>query len=109
MESGENTNGWEEWSKHVLKELERLNDNYESLNNKYSTLEKDLANIQNIKVTLNEVAGWKSAMMEVASPTQLKELKSDIEKLKTFRTASFTVWAVIQGLIVLWMALKELL
>ena len=24
-------NSWTEWSQHVLKELERLNDNYESL------------------------------------------------------------------------------
>jgi hypothetical protein len=31
--SGE-ANGWAEWSKHVLKELERLNVNYENLNNK---------------------------------------------------------------------------
>ena len=26
--------GWQEWSKFVLKELERLNENYEKLNSK---------------------------------------------------------------------------
>ena len=33
-----NPNGWNEWSKFVLKELERLNENYEKLDEKLTKL-----------------------------------------------------------------------
>jgi hypothetical protein len=40
------TNGWNEWSKYVLKELERLNDNYEAL-------QKDFTQqIQEVKIEI---------------------------------------------------------
>ena len=35
----ENNNGWKEWSKFVLKELERLNDNYEKLSDKLISIQ----------------------------------------------------------------------
>jgi len=38
MENDEMTNGWHEWSKHVLKELERLNDSYEKIEDKLNNL-----------------------------------------------------------------------
>lgn len=44
--SNKTTNGWNEWSKYVLKELERLNDNYEGL-------QKDFTKqIQEVKVEI---------------------------------------------------------
>lgn len=45
-----NGNGWKEWSKYVLKELERLNDCYYNLNTKYNDLDKKLDEIH-IKFT----------------------------------------------------------
>ena len=32
-------NGWKEWSKYVLKELERLNENYEKLTDKFTNIQ----------------------------------------------------------------------
>ena len=40
MSSG--PNGWNQWSKHVLKELERLNEVMERLEAKLNEVEKDL-------------------------------------------------------------------
>jgi len=36
-------NGWKEWSKFVLKELERLNECYETLDQKMDKLSKEVA------------------------------------------------------------------
>jgi hypothetical protein len=42
----ENNNGWGEWSKYVLKELERLNENYNSLSDKLDKLNVDLVTLK---------------------------------------------------------------
>ena len=34
-------NGWNEWSRHVLHELERLNDNYTALDRRLAKLQQD--------------------------------------------------------------------
>ena len=36
------TNGWHEWSKHVLKELERLNTCYEKLNDRLNKIQESV-------------------------------------------------------------------
>lgn len=38
----DNVNGWETWSKYVLKELERLNDCYEKLDKKVDIIRNDI-------------------------------------------------------------------
>ena len=63
-------NSWPEWSKHVLKELERLNTNYENLNNKIDSIRTDvheeIADIRNditkikaMQYSLDELKAWK--------------------------------------------------
>jgi DNA repair exonuclease SbcCD ATPase subunit len=117
--SSEN-NGWEQWSKHVLTELKRLNYNYDSLRkgneeikaelNKLSNLEEgiveikrwktkvdeDLNKIITIENNTEELKDWKKRIDEIASPSQLSQNVSDIESLKNFKTVAITVWAVIQ-------------
>jgi hypothetical protein len=39
----QNQNGWNEWSRHVLKELERLNTNYENLQEEISLVKIEIA------------------------------------------------------------------
>lgn len=41
-----NTNGWPEWSRYVLKELERLNDCYEKLQENYTEFKEDFVALQ---------------------------------------------------------------
>ena len=52
------TNGWEQWSKHVLKELERLNSNYESLNTKIDSIKSDVH--EEISVIKNDITKVKA-------------------------------------------------
>jgi len=42
------------------------------------------------------VVKWKRYMDDVASPNTLKEMKSDVASLNTFKTVAVTVWAVVQ-------------
>lgn len=39
-------NGWNEWSKHVLAELERLNDGYEEINKNVNKIRVEIAMLQ---------------------------------------------------------------
>ena len=43
MEEAHNNNGWSEWGKHVLKELERLNDCYESQTKLIQSIQIEIA------------------------------------------------------------------
>ena len=103
----EKTEDWTVWSKHILKELERLNTNYEIIRQELSDVKEELAVIKNQQTVVGELKQWKREMDEVTSPTQLKDLKTEVENLKTFKTVSTTVWVVIQILFALLVALKD--
>jgi archaellum component FlaC len=45
------TNGWNEWSRHILKELERLDDDVKHLSDKISLVREDIATLK-IKVAV---------------------------------------------------------
>ena len=55
-------NGWKEWSKYVLKELERLNACYETLrkdiNDKHDKIQTDIKDISNDITALKIRAGF---------------------------------------------------
>ena len=46
MSDNINSNGWNQWSKHILMELERLNDKLESIDDRLRQVDKDLATLQ---------------------------------------------------------------
>lgn len=95
-DNGVTQNGWNEYSKMVLKELERLNDNDEKIQDILTEINTKLAKIDSVEKELNSISKWKRYMDDVASPNTLKEMKEDVESLNTFKTAAITVWAVVQ-------------
>lgn len=127
-ENGSKSNGWNEWSKHVLKELERLNANYESLHDKIDSIKADVGeeiaivknDITKVKAmqytldemkqwkksyedeavlkTTQELKSWKTEVDEIMSPSQMKECKTDVDNLKTFKTQAVTIFLVAQAL-----------
>jgi len=102
MIEGQNQNGWNEYSKLVLKELERLNDGMESLRDDIDNLNQSL-----IKNDNEPLKKWKGNVDEVFSPSQMKQLRDDVDSLKIFRTASITIFAVIQFLMALAVAISK--
>lgn len=91
-----NQNGWNEYSRLVLAELEKLNHQVSTLSNDIDSLKRDMSKIDAVKSSIHDVQNWKKEISEVVSPTQLKELKDSVESLKTFKTVSTTVWIVVQ-------------
>ena len=89
-------NGWNEYSKLVLKELETLADSIDSLRTEIQQVKQEIAKMQVREDKVNELKDWKSKMDEVASPSQLKETIKQVEDLKVFKTKAITVFAVVQ-------------
>ena len=94
--SADHQNGWNEYSRLVLKELETLSDGIEGLREELQTVKQELAKMQVKEDKVDELKAWKEKLDEIASPTQLKEVIISVEELKTFRTKAVTIFAVVQ-------------
>ena len=91
-----NQNGWNEYSRLVLKELESLADNINALQLELSQVRQEIAKLQVKEDKVDELRVWKDKVDEVASPTQLQNALKEVEDLKHFKTRAVTVFAVIQ-------------
>lgn len=92
MPNLENNNSWNEWSKYVLKELEKLGDICDSLADEINALNVELTKVSGIKHAINEIKEWKSGVEEATNLNDLqglknfyinnKDIKDSIESLK---------------------------
>lgn len=89
-------NGWSEYSRLVLKELETLANSIQSLNSEIQDLKQEIARMREREDRVDELRTWKEKIDEVASPTQLQTLTREVEELKMFKTKAVTVFAVVQ-------------
>ena len=89
-------NGWNEYSKLVLKELETLADSIDSLRTEIQSVKQEIAKMQVREDKVNELKEWKSKMDDVATPTQIKDTLRQVEDLKLFKTKAITIFAVVQ-------------
>ena len=90
--------GWSEYSRLVLKELETLASGIESLRQELQEVKQELIEIKVKEDKVQELKQWKEKIDDIASPSQLKDMVSEIEDLKMFKTKAVTVFAVIQFL-----------
>ena len=96
--SSDNQNGWGEYSRLVLKELETLATGIESLRSELFDVKQELAAIRAKEDKVHELREWKSKIDDVTSPSQFKSLVDKVQELKLFRTKAVTVFAVVQFL-----------
>ena len=79
-------NGWSEYGKLVLKELERLDENQnklkKDLDDKCLELSKKLSEINQLEKDIKNLQIWKENVTEVWSVTQMKEVKNQLYDLK---------------------------
>tara|TARA_R100001082_G_scaffold110173_2_gene89348 strand:+ start:1618 stop:1935 length:318 start_codon:yes stop_codon:yes gene_type:complete len=90
------SNGWEQHSLMVLKELENLSRSMQALRDELQGLKNELAEMRGQQVNILELKEWKNKIDEVCSPSQLEQLKKETEDLKHFKTKAVTVFVVIQ-------------
>lgn len=93
---GNDQNGWNEYSKLVITELERLNEGITSLNTEIQDLKGEIKELKVKEDFAKDLWKWKQAIDEVASPSQLKYTIIEVSRLKTFKTQAITIWAVAQ-------------
>ena len=89
-------NGWSEYSRLVLKELETLASSIQALNTEIQELKQEIAQMRAREDRVDELKVWKEKIDEVASPSQLKELVDEIQNLKSFKIKAITVFTVVQ-------------
>ncbi len=95
-------NGWAEYSRLVLKELETLATGIEALRTELQDVKQELAKFQSKEDKVDELRTWKEKIDEVASPSQLKELTREVDELKLFKTKAITIFAVVQFGMAFW-------
>ena len=94
--TGSDNSSWEAYSKMVLKQLENLDQSMNGLRQEIQELKAELAEMRGKQSNVQDLKDWKNKMDEVCSPTQLKELRNEVEELKLFKAKAITVFAVVQ-------------
>ena len=96
--SDANQNGWNEYSRLVLKELETLSDGIANLSDEMQQIRHEITELKAKEDRIIDLGLWKDRVDDVVSPSQLKDLVDDIEDLRSFKTKAVTIFAVIQFL-----------
>jgi Tfp pilus assembly protein PilN len=94
--SDDRQNGWNEYSRLVLNQLETLADSIDSLRTELQEMKQEIAKMQVREDKVEDLRQWKDRIDDVVSPTQLREIISSLEELKTFKTKAITIFAVVQ-------------
>ncbi|MAG24302.1 hypothetical protein CMI47_01870 [Candidatus Pacearchaeota archaeon] len=89
-------NGWNEYSKLVLKELVSLADSIDNLNIQLQEVKQELIEIRAKEDRIDDLKAWKEKVDEVASPTQLKELIVKVDELNSFKIKAIGVFISVQ-------------
>lgn len=102
--SNEHQNGWNEYSKLVLKELTSLADSVDSINLEIQGVKQELAEMRAKEDRVDDLRSWKGKIDEVCSPSQLDALLKKVESLEAFKTKSVGVFIAVQSMmgVVLW-------
>lgn len=91
-------NGWNEYSRLVLKELETLSNSIKALRVDLQGVKQEMAAMRVKEDRVEELKAWKEKIDEITSPSQLKEITVEVEGLKQFKTKAVTIFAVVQFL-----------
>ena len=99
----ENKDTWADYSKLVLKELERLNENHEKMRTDFDTrlneMSLKLNDIKGVEKTVNQNSDWIQRVNDIWSPIQMKEAKDEIYRQKNRWVAVIAIMSFIQILV----------
>jgi len=89
-------NGWENYSKLVLQQLETLSGGIDALRLELQDVKYQLTELKAREDKVQELKAWKDKMDDIASPPQLKVALQEIEELKLYKTKAMTAFMVVQ-------------
>ena len=84
-------NGWNEYSRLVLEQLEALSVGIDSLREEMLQIKEDMTIMKAKEDKVTELKTWKERIDEVTSPPQLKSLVEQVQDLKDFKTKAIEV------------------
>jgi hypothetical protein len=90
------SNGWENYSKLVLQQLETLSGGIDALRLELQDVKYQLTELKAREDKVQELKVWKDKMDDIASPPQLKVALQEIEELKLYKTKAMTAFMVVQ-------------
>lgn len=87
-------NGWNEYSRLVLNELETLSSGIAGINKEIQEIRQELVALKTKEDKVDELMSWKKRIDEVASATQLKEMKDELSEIQSQKESvdSLSVW-----------------
>lgn len=104
---------WGDYSKLVLKELERLNDNYErmreDIDSRFKEMNTVLSDFKNTEKIVLDQKAWIEKVNDVWSPVQMKEAKDELYRQKNKWTATVAIITFVQiiiGILLVWLKSK---
>jgi hypothetical protein len=96
----ENKDTWADYSKLVLKELERLNENHEKMRTDFDSrlneMNLKLNDVKGVEKSVNQNTDWIQKVNEIWSPTQMKEAKDELYRQKNRWVAAIAIMSFIQ-------------
>ena len=98
---------WDQYSRLVLRELETLAKGITALRDQIQDLKSEIAELKAKEDKVQDLVQWKGRIDEISSPTQLKEMQQTVNELKTFKTTAVTVFAVVQTLMAITVAVLK--
>ncbi len=91
---------WADYSKLVLKELERLNENHEKMRTDFDSrlneMNLKLNDVKSIEKNVNQNTEWIQKVNDVWSPLQMKEAKDELYRQKNRWVAAIAIMSFIQ-------------
>lgn len=91
---------WGDYSKLVLKELERLNENQEKMRedflNRFNEINSTLSEFKSTERTVLDHKNWIEKVNDVWSPVQMKEAKDELYAQKNKWIATIAIISFIQ-------------
>lgn len=98
---------WAEYSKLVLKELDRMNNNYENLRENIEGINAKLNDVKNTEKSVQDLKNWQEKVNEIWSTSQMKEAKDELYKQKNRWTATIAILLFMQIIIGIIVSLKN--
>lgn len=89
-------NGWNEYSKLVLKELERTSNEIDDLHISVEDLKKDIVRIQEKEERLERLIKWNDEIKDIANPKRLNEIDAEIKELSSYKTKALAILTATQ-------------
>jgi chromosome segregation ATPase len=104
-------NGWSEYGRLVLKELERLNEGQEKLRTdferQFKELNEKMTEFKGTEQEVKELKDWREKVTEVWSPTQMKQSKDEVYEQKNKWSRVVGIIIALQVLFTLFVVFKD--